>query len=135
MPAAGEQKWTINEALKYRQELATLYGANGSREQIRQYFVSDKKLGWDEGFEYTLQKYETRAAKTANKISQETYKNKHGIVEKREDLIRRKVEKDIGRAESVNTQLVQLGRYLECMSTGATFIPGPIKKFDSAIRK
>jgi hypothetical protein len=134
MPVAGDAKWTLEQALKYCRDRSLDFGASGLAEPS---IESMRRLipGAYRELETTAQRYQTRAAKTANKIAQETYKNKHGQVEKRDDLIRRKVAKDVKRAEDVNTQLVELGRYVECMSTGSTFIPGPIKTLESALRK
>src|SRR6266446_9838762 len=108
-------KWTHQEAVDYRRALKLQYGLSGHIE----------KSGGSG--ETTAQKYEMRHEKAKVKIANAQYMNKHGVLESRDELIKRKVQKDIGLAEQVNTQLVNLGKYVEAMSTGSTFIPGPIK--------
>jgi len=129
-------KWTYQEAHEYRKARMRQYVSDGSIEDeviaLRKKLHLSKGLG---GYETTLQTYETRAAKTAGKIAQPEYVNKHGVRETRTQLIERKVRKDIQRAEELNPLVVELGRYVEAMCTGSTFIQGPIKLFESAIRK
>jgi hypothetical protein len=118
MPTAGTMRWTRQDAIDYRNMLFELFGKGG--------FAEDTA-------------FETRAGKTQAKLSQTAdgvwRKNKKGHWETRDELVQRKIRKDIGRAGQINAQLNYLGKYIECMCPGAAFIPGPIKTFDSAWRK
>jgi hypothetical protein len=76
-----------------------------------------------------------RAAKTKGKIAHDVYVNKRGVRETRAQLINRKVTKDIQRAQEVDTALLNLGRCIEALCPGSTFIPGPLKTYESAMRK
>jgi len=117
MPTPGA-KWSLQEAIAYRNARFEQFGKRGAA---------------DDGA------YATRAGKTDAKLAQTANdawrRNKKGHWENRDQLVQRKIVKDIGRAGLINPQLIDLGRYIECMAPGAVFIPGPIKTFDSALRK
>src|SRR4051794_14777791 len=110
MPDPAVDKWTLQQAYAYRSERLELYGKAGLVENtvisLRKGNVPVPPECGDP--ETTLQQYETRAAKTKGKIAQPTRVNKKGTLETREQLIERKVAKDIKRAEDVNTELLRL---------------------------
>jgi hypothetical protein len=115
-----------------------------TRQQADDYLMSRRQQYWSggliedlglSGYDTTAQKYEMRAAKTKAKIAQNVYVNKHGVTETRAQLINRKVTKDIERAKLVDDELAALGKCIAALCTGSEFIQGPIKTYESAIRK